>query len=83
MTQNANAPTSIQQLTVQGVAALIDKVATSALAKGESTSPAMLTAMESVLTLLDGKASQHPELKATLAKVRKATGLNKQKETNA
>lgn len=75
------AATTIQAATVSGVSAMIERVATAALANGEKSPPAMLAAMESVLSLLDSKAQRNPALQATLAKVREATGLTKQKET--
>lgn len=71
------AVTTIQAATVSGVSALIERVATAALSNDEKTSPAMLSAMESVLSMLDAKAQRNPALQATLAKVREATGLTK------
>jgi hypothetical protein len=77
--------TTIQAATVSGVSALIERVATATLGSGEQSSPAMLSAMESVLSLLDAKAQRNPALQATLAKVREATGLIKtpKETTNA
>jgi hypothetical protein len=77
----------VQQLTVAGVSALINKIATDSIANKVVSTPVMQDAFAAVLALIESKSAA-PEVTAAIAKVRKAVGIAKpteqqQKETNA
>ena len=65
---------TIQKLTVDGVTALIEKIATDCIANKVTAHPQMLAAYDAVLSLIEGKAKSG-QIVGMAAKVREAVGL--------
>ena len=72
-----SATKSIQLATVQGVTAMIEKIADEAIKNKTQAPEGMMLAMDSVCNLLDAKGNK--QVSAAVAKVREACGITKGK----
>jgi hypothetical protein len=69
--------TTIQLATVQGVTAMIERVADLAIKNKTQSPDGMMQAMDAVCNLLDAKSDR--KVQAVVAKVRLACGITKEK----
>jgi len=65
--------TDLKLNTIQGVTAMVTRIADAMLVNKEKSPTNMGTALDAVITLIESKGT--PEIKAAMAKVREATQL--------